>query len=37
MDDTLYYCVIGNINGSKLLDMFHFSAAVVTRSQAKQG
>ena len=28
--------VIGNIDGSKLPDMSHFSAAAVTRSQAKQ-
>ena len=32
MEDTL----IGNIDGSKLPDMSHFSAAAVTRSQAKQ-
>ena len=41
MDDTLYDLVIGNIDGSKLPDMSHFSAAsaagVVTRSQARQG
>ena len=36
MEDTLYDLVIGNINGSKLPDMFHFSAAAVTCSQAKQ-
>ena len=36
MEDTLYDLVIGNIDGSKLLDMSHFSAAAVTRSQAKQ-
>ena len=36
MEDTLYDLVIGNINGSKLPDMSHFSAAAVTRSQAKQ-
>ena len=36
MEDTLYDLVIGNIDGSKLPDMSHFSAAVVTRSQAKQ-
>ena len=34
MEDTLYDLVIGNIDGSKLPDMSHFSA--VTRSQAKQ-
>ena len=28
--------VIGNIDGSKLPDMSHFSAAAVTRSQAKK-
>ena len=28
--------VIGNIDGSKLPDMSHFSAAAVTRSQVKQ-
>ena len=36
MEDTLYDLVIGNIDGSKLSDMSHFSAAAVTRSQAKQ-
>ena len=36
MDDTLYDLVIGNIDGSKLPDMSHFSAAVVTRAQANQ-
>ena len=36
MEDTLYDLVIGNIDGSKLPDMSHFSAAAVTRSQAKQ-
>ena len=36
MEDTLYELVIGNIDGSKLPDMSHFSAAAVTRSQAKQ-
>ena len=36
MEDTLYDLVIGNINGSKLPDMSLFSAAAVTRSQAKQ-
>ena len=30
------HCMIGNIDGSKLPDMSHFSAAAVTRSQAKQ-
>ena len=35
MEDTLYDLVIGNIDGSKLPDMSHFSAAAVTRSQAK--
>ena len=34
MDDTLYDLVIGNIDGSKLPDMSHFSAAAVTRTQA---
>ena len=34
MEDTLYDLVIGNIDGSKLPDMSHFSAAAVTRSQA---
>ena len=37
MENTLYDLVIGNIDGSKLPDMSHFSAAAVTRSQAKQG
>ena len=36
MEDTLFDLVIGNIDGSKLPDMSHFSAAAVTRSQAKQ-
>ena len=36
MEDTLYDLVIGNINRSKLPNMSHFSAAAVTRSQAKQ-
>ena len=36
MEDTLYDLVTGNIDGSKLPDMSHFSAAAVTRSQAKQ-
>ena len=36
MEDTLYDLVIGNIDGSKLPDMSHFSAAAVSRSQAKQ-
>ena len=36
MEDTLYDLVIGNIDGSKLPDMSHFSAAAVTRSQTKQ-
>ena len=36
IEDTLYDLVIGNIDGSKLPDISHFSAAAVTRSQAKQ-
>ena len=36
MDDTLYDLVIGHIDGSKLSDMSHFSAAPVTRAQAYQ-
>ena len=36
MEDALCDLVIGNIDGSKLPDMSHFSAAAVTRSQAKQ-
>ena len=36
MEDTLYDLVIGNVDGSKLPYMSHFSAAAVTRSQAKQ-
>ena len=36
MEDTLYDLVIGNIDGSDLPDMSHFSAAAVTRFQAKQ-
>ena len=35
MEDTLYDLVIGNIDGSKLPDMSQFSAAAVTRSEAK--
>ena len=35
MEDTLYDLVIGNIDGSKLPDISHFSAAAVTMSQAK--
>ena len=34
MEDTLYDLVIRNINGSKLTDTSHFSASIVTRSQA---
>ena len=36
MDDTLYDLFIGNIDGSKLPDMFRFTAAAVTRAQANQ-
>ena len=36
MADTLYDVVVGNIEGSKLPDMFHVSAAAVTRAQANQ-
>ena len=36
MENTLYDLVIGNIDGSKLPDMSHFAASVVTRSQAKK-
>ena len=36
MDDTVYDLVIGNIDGSKLPDMSHFSAAAVTRAQANR-
>ena len=36
MEDTLYDLVMGNINGSKLPDMSHFAASVVTRSQTKK-
>ena len=36
MEDTLYDLVIGNIDGSKLPDMSHFAASVVTRPQAKK-
>ena len=36
MDDTLYELFIGNVDGSKLPDMSHFSVAAVTRYQAKQ-
>ena len=34
--DTLYDLVKGNIHRSKLPDMSHFAASVVTRSQAKK-
>ena len=36
MEDTLYDLVIGNKDGSKLRDMSHFVASVVTRSQEKK-
>ena len=36
MEDTLYDLVTGNIDGSKLPEISHFSAAAVTRSKAKQ-
>ena len=36
MKDTLHDLVIGNIDGSKLPDMSHISAAAVTRSQTRQ-
>ena len=36
MNDTLYHLVIGNIDGSKLPVVSHFSVGVVTRAQAKQ-
>ena len=36
MEDTLYDLVVENIDGSKLTDTSHFSAAADTRSQAKQ-
>ena len=36
MDDTLYDLVIGNIDGSKLPDMSHFSAVAISRAQANQ-
>ena len=36
MEDTLYDLVIGNIDGSKLPDISHFSAVAVTSSQTKQ-
>ena len=36
MEGKLYDLVIENIDGSKLPDISHFSAAAVTRSQAKQ-
>ena len=36
MDDTLNDLVVGNIDGSKLPDMSHFSDAAVTRAQANQ-
>ena len=36
MEDTLYDLVIGNIDGSKLPHMSHFTGSVVTRSQVKK-
>ena len=36
IEDTSYDLVIGNIDRSKLSDMSHFPASVVTRSQAKK-
>ena len=36
MKDTLHDLVIGKIDGSKLPDMSHFSAAAVTRSKTRQ-
>ena len=36
MEDNLYDLVIGNIDGSKLPDISHFAASVVTRSKAKK-
>ena len=36
MEDTLYDLLIDYIDVSKLQDMSHVCAAVVTRSQAKQ-
>ena len=35
MEDTLYDLVTAKIDGSKPTDLSHFSAAAVTRSQAK--
>ena len=36
IDGTLYDLVIGNIDGSKLPDMSHFSVGIVTIAQVKQ-
>ena len=36
MGDIFYDLVIGNIAGSRLPDMSHFSVGVITRAQAKQ-
>ena len=36
MEDTLYDILIGNMDGSKLPDMSHFLASIVTRSQEKK-
>ena len=36
MDDTLYDLVLGNIDGSNLPGLSHFTVVVVTRAQAKQ-
>ena len=36
MDDTSYDLVIGNIDGSSLPDMSHFSVGIITIAQAKQ-
>ena len=36
MEDTLYDILIGNMDESKLPDMSHFLASIVTRSQEKK-
>ena len=36
VEDTMYDLVIGNIDGSNLDDMSHFSVVAVSRSRANQ-
>ena len=36
MDNPIHDLIIGNVNGSKLPDMTHFAASVMTRAQSKK-